>query len=102
MSRRTPPSPTRDPNPHAHPFLRGQVLFADVVGFTSFCSATPAAAVVRTMNALFGTFDALLEPHGIFRAEARPSRCFSRCFPQCFVRLPAFAAMRIPLEVSSC
>jgi len=41
------------------------VLFADIVGFTERASATPPADLVRFLDRLYGTFDALVDKHGL-------------------------------------
>jgi class 3 adenylate cyclase len=46
-------------------FAEVTVLFADVVGFTTFSSHTPAAELVSLLNDLFSRFDAASQRHGI-------------------------------------
>jgi class 3 adenylate cyclase/PAS domain-containing protein len=41
------------------------VLFADLVGFTELSSRLPADEIVRILNKVFSTFDALAESHGL-------------------------------------
>ena len=41
------------------------VLFADLVGFTAFANARPAAEVVVVLNRLFSGFDELADRHGL-------------------------------------
>jgi adenylate cyclase len=41
------------------------VLFADLVGFTSFAHTRPAAEVVAVLNRLFSSFDELADRHGL-------------------------------------
>ena len=41
------------------------VLFADIVGFTSFSHRTDPDHTVRMLNALFSEFDAMVEAHGL-------------------------------------
>lgn len=41
------------------------ILFADIVGFSSYASTRPATEVVKRLNRLFSAFDALAEKHGL-------------------------------------
>lgn len=47
----------------AHPDVT--ILFADIVGFTSYAAAVPPAQVVQTLDRLFSCFDELARKHGI-------------------------------------
>jgi adenylate cyclase len=49
----------------ADDFDRVAVLFADLVGFTAFANARPAAEVVVVLNRLFSGFDELADRHGL-------------------------------------
>ncbi len=54
-------------NPHtiADSFAEASVLFADIVGFTEISHQRPAIVVVRLLNQIFSSFDALAEHHKI-------------------------------------
>ncbi len=41
------------------------VMFADIVGFTSFSRSLPPDALVLVLNEIFSAFDALVERHGL-------------------------------------
>ncbi len=45
------------------------VLFADVVGFTSLASAMDPRDLLRHLEALFATFDTVIERHGLERVK---------------------------------
>ena len=49
----------------AERFDEATVLFADIVGFTSWSSRIPPDRVVHILNDLFSRFDALTERHGL-------------------------------------
>lgn len=49
----------------ADDFAEVTVLFADVVGFTTFARARPASEVVALLERLFSEFDALADQHGL-------------------------------------
>ncbi|MBS1538439.1 MAG: tetratricopeptide repeat protein [Bacteroidetes bacterium] len=40
------------------------ILFADIAGFTPISAGMPAYVVVRFLNYVFGTFDAIMKKHG--------------------------------------
>jgi adenylate cyclase len=46
-------------------FAEATVLFADLVGFTSFSAQISPAVVVRLLNDIFSAFDVLAERHGL-------------------------------------
>uniref|UniRef100_A0A914UZE5 Guanylate cyclase domain-containing protein n=1 Tax=Plectus sambesii TaxID=2011161 RepID=A0A914UZE5_9BILA len=45
------------------------ILFTDVVGFTTICSAIKPMGVVDFLNDMFSAFDALTDKHGVFKVE---------------------------------
>ena len=44
-------------------------LFADVVGFTSMCSAVDAAVVVKMLHNLFSALDEATARHSVFKVD---------------------------------
>lgn len=46
-------------------FAEATVLFADLVGFTAFSARNSPKMVVQKLNAVFSTFDELVEKHGL-------------------------------------
>ncbi|MBN1368009.1 MAG: response regulator [Dehalococcoidales bacterium] len=46
-------------------FAEATVLFADLAGFTSFSTRNSPKSVVRKLNAVFSTFDELVEKNGL-------------------------------------
>ncbi|MGB3694342.1 MAG: adenylate/guanylate cyclase domain-containing protein, partial [Spirulinaceae cyanobacterium] len=46
-------------------FAEVTVMFADIVGFTTFSEQMPPAKLVRLLNNVFSRFDGLLEKHGL-------------------------------------
>jgi adenylate cyclase len=57
--REAPGEPVADLHPEA------SVLFADMAGFTARADRTPPRALVALLNGLYGSFDALIEQHGL-------------------------------------
>ena len=55
----------RGVNPLADRFDQVTVLFADIVGFTSFAADNEPEEVVSVLNEIFSGFDALAERHGV-------------------------------------
>jgi adenylate cyclase len=55
----------KGPNVIADAYDQVTVLFADVVGFTTFADARPPAEVVAVLNRLFSAFDELADRHGL-------------------------------------
>lgn len=55
----------RGVNPLADRFDHVTVLFADIVGFTSFAADNEPEEVVSVLNEIFSGFDALAEKHGV-------------------------------------
>lgn len=55
----------RGVNPLADRFDQVTVLFADIVGFTSFAADNEPEEVVAVLNEIFSGFDALAERHGV-------------------------------------
>ncbi len=45
-------------------YERVSILFADIVGFTPISAQMPAHVVVKFLNHVFGTFDAIMKEHG--------------------------------------
>jgi class 3 adenylate cyclase len=45
-------------------FTSVTILFADIAGFTPISAGMPAYVVVRFLNYVFGTFDAIMKKHG--------------------------------------
>ena len=45
------------------------VLFADIVGFTNWCSTREPSQVFHLLETLFAGFDALAKIHGVFKIE---------------------------------
>ncbi|MEB3829334.1 adenylate/guanylate cyclase domain-containing protein [Phormidium sp. CCY1219] len=52
-------------NPIADRFDNVSVLFADLVGFTQFCSEQPPEKLVQLLNQIFSNFDKLAQQHGL-------------------------------------
>ena len=50
---------------HAVKFEHMGVMFADIVGFTSFSKSLPPDALVHVLNQLFSMFDALVDRYGL-------------------------------------
>ena len=46
------------------------VLFSDIVSFTTYCAARQPREVMVMLNALFGTFDALLAKHSVYKVRS--------------------------------
>jgi class 3 adenylate cyclase len=53
------------------------ILFLDIVSFTPWCSALPAARVMLTLNMLFREFDALIAGHGETMTRVK---CIGDCY----------------------
>lgn len=69
-------SPTRDTKAAAVPlaalaelYPHTTVVFADVVGFTSWSSSVPPAEVLRFLEGIFGEFDILAKSLDVFKVE---------------------------------
>ena len=43
------------------------ILFSDVVGFTTICSAISPMQVVSMLNGMYTTFDTLIEKHHLYK-----------------------------------
>ncbi len=54
-----------DHNVIADKYDEASVLFADIVGFTERASSTAPAELVRFLDHLYGTFDELVDRHGL-------------------------------------
>ena len=53
----------------AHHHAAADVIFCDIVGFTSIASALPAEDVVAVLNVMFSTYDALSTLHAVYKVE---------------------------------
>ena len=56
-------------NPMAQVYPDTTVIFADIVGFTDWCSSREPSQVFYLLETLFGGFDALAKIHGVFKIE---------------------------------
>jgi class 3 adenylate cyclase len=55
----------RSPGTIAEAYPSVTVLFADIVGFTSWCAGRPPHVVVQLLDRIFTAFDALAAKHGL-------------------------------------
>jgi adenylate cyclase len=55
----------RDTGTIAEGFADVSVLFADIVGFTTYCASLPPGETVDVLNEIFSCFDALAYRHGL-------------------------------------
>ena len=55
----------RDSGTIAEGFADVSVLFADIVGFTTYCAPLPPGETVGVLNDIFSRFDALADRHGL-------------------------------------
>ena len=58
---------SRHKEPIADLFQNTTIMFADIAGFTSWCSKREPADVFKLLEAIFNSFDRLAERHGIFK-----------------------------------
>jgi class 3 adenylate cyclase len=56
-------------SPIAQKYPHTTVLFADIVGFTNWCSTREPSQVFHLLETLFAGFDALAKVHGVFKVE---------------------------------
>ena len=56
-------------NPMAQVYPDTTVIFADIVGFTDWCSSREPSLVFHLLETVFGGFDALAKVHGVFKIE---------------------------------
>lgn len=55
--------------PIADLFPESTVMFADLVGFTAWCSTREPSQVFELLEAIFNKFDALVEQRGVYKVE---------------------------------
>ena len=53
----------------AHQYHGADVIFCDIVSFTSIASSIPAEDVVAVLNVMFSTYDALSTQHSVYKVE---------------------------------
>jgi class 3 adenylate cyclase len=58
-----------DTLPIADYFSTSTVLFADITGFTAWCSQREPTQVFILLETIYGSFDALAKRHGVFKIE---------------------------------
>lgn len=63
-------SSSEEGDPIADEFENCTVLFADIKGFTSFCSSRPPADVFRLLEAVYGAFDKSAFRQGVFKVSS--------------------------------
>jgi hypothetical protein len=56
-------------SPIAQVYPHTTVLFADIVGFTNWCSSREPSQVFHLLETLYAGFDALAKTHGVFKIE---------------------------------
>ena len=56
-------------SPNAQIYPHTTVIFADIVGFTNWCSTREPSQVFHLLETLFAGFDALAKIHGVFKVE---------------------------------
>ena len=56
-------------SPIAQVYPQTTVLFADIVGFTNWCSSREPSQVFHLLETLYAGFDALAKIHGVFKIE---------------------------------
>jgi class 3 adenylate cyclase len=64
-----PVEPANKARPIADNFLNTTVLFADIVGFTSWSSKRQPTEVFELLETLYHTFDEIAARHGVFKVE---------------------------------
>ena len=52
---------------HPELYESASICFVDIVGFTNFCSQSSPMQIVKTLNELFTTFDALLASADVYK-----------------------------------
>ena len=65
----TPPTKTHKTKPIADLFENCTVLFADIVGFTSFCDGREPTDVFTLLETLYGKFDEIANKRSVFKVE---------------------------------
>jgi class 3 adenylate cyclase len=68
---KTPPPGSNTPgsSPIAELYPETTVLFADIVGFTSWSSARQPTQVFHLLESVFATFDKIAKQRGVFKVE---------------------------------